>query len=217
MSITSEALSIDSEAITITSATGSDTPGEAAPATTAAEEPSSVRLATVRTLLKGYSSLSVSQLLHPLSKTFTHQVLPVSLGMPVRNRDSFALHAKGIFAVFDTFRLVPESMYEDRERNVVVIHARMEGILANLRGWWGSECVMFVRLSEDGKKVEGIWEFVDSWKAVEMRNKFAPREFGLGPDGMSFGMFIGMGVGGVLLFVGLATGTLFGVRRMLRG
>ncbi|KAK0617635.1 hypothetical protein B0T14DRAFT_393656, partial [Immersiella caudata] len=135
---------------------------------------SSIRSSTIRALLAGYSSLSVPQILHPLSKSFTHQVLPSSLGMPVRNRDSFAVHAKGIFSVFDTFRMVPESMYEDTERNVVVIHARMEGILANNRGWWESECVMFVRLSEDGRKVEGIWEFVDSLKAVEMRRKFAP-------------------------------------------
>ncbi|KAK0640649.1 hypothetical protein B0T16DRAFT_290554, partial [Cercophora newfieldiana] len=134
----------------------------------------SPRLATVQTLLAGYSSLSVPQLMHPLSKTFTHQVLPTSLGMPIRNRDSFAIHAKGIFSIFDTFRMAPEGMYEDKERDVVVIHARMEGLLSHNRGWWASECVMFVRLSDDGKKVEGIWEFVDSQKAVEMRRRFAP-------------------------------------------
>jgi hypothetical protein len=192
---------------------GPNPPSDTTPTSSKIEEPSSTRLATVRALLAGYSSLSIPQLLQPLSKSFTHQVLPSSLGMPVRNRDSFAIHAKGIFAVFDTFHMAPESMYEDRERGVVVIHARMEGILANNRGWWGSECVMFVRLSEDGKKVEGIWEFVDSLKAVEMRRKFAPRGFELVGEGMVFGM----GVGGVLLFVGLATGTFFGVRRMLRG
>jgi len=174
---------------------------------------SSPRLATARALLQGYSSLSVPQLLRNLSPTFTHQVLPSSLGMPLRNRESFAIHAKGIFAVFDTFRIVPESMYEDPERDVVVVHARMEGVLSHERGWWGSECVMFVRISEDGKKVEGIREFVDSLKAVEMRKKFAPRGFGMGGEGV---MGLGVGMGGVVLFVGLAAGTYFGVRRMLQ-
>lgn len=146
-----------------------------------ASDLSATRLRTIHALLEGYSSLSVPQLVEHLAPDFSHFVLPSRLGMSARDRESFSLHAAGIFAVFDEFRMVPETMYEDEKKGVVVIHARMEGRLKNhLRGGeWRNECVMIVRLSKDGRQVERIQEFVDSAKAVEMREKHAPEHFTL--------------------------------------
>ncbi|GAB1315377.1 hypothetical protein MFIFM68171_05587 [Madurella fahalii] len=140
---------------------------------------SATRLHTVYTLLEGYSSLSASQLLEHLSPDFFHFVLPSRLGMPALDKDSFALHAAGIFAIFDEFRMVPKAMYEDEKRSVAIIHARMEGTLKDRRRGkeWNNECVMIVRLSRDGKQVLQIQEFVDSAKAVEMRETYAPEHF----------------------------------------
>ncbi|KAK3361466.1 hypothetical protein B0T24DRAFT_109326 [Lasiosphaeria ovina] len=95
--------------------------------------PSSARMRTVRALLDGYSSLSVEQLLAPLSDDFGHWVLPASLGMPARTKDDFALHACGIFSIFDEFRMVPQAIFEDVAQGVVVVHARMEGALKGRR------------------------------------------------------------------------------------
>ncbi|KAI1338228.1 hypothetical protein F5Y15DRAFT_135785 [Xylariaceae sp. FL0016] len=136
------------------------------------------RMATVDTLLAGYDSLYVPCLLQPLSADFQHQVLPKSLGMPARDRESFAKHAAGIFGIFDSFRMVPISVVDDGSTGMVVVHARMHGVLKGAQMEWLNECIMMIRLSEDGTEVHEISEFVDSAKAREMAQKHAPKEFG---------------------------------------
>ncbi|KAK0707974.1 hypothetical protein B0H67DRAFT_450932, partial [Lasiosphaeris hirsuta] len=135
---------------------------------------SSARLQTVHALLDGYSSLSVPQLLKTLSPDFTHRVLPASLRMPTRDKQSFSLHAKGIFSVFDTFSMIPEEIYEDASQDVVVVHARMKGTLKHTKQQWDNECFMSVHLTSDGREVLEVEEFVDSSKALEMRMRHAP-------------------------------------------
>lgn len=136
--------------------------------------PKSTGLITTEALLKGYGSLEVDQLMAPLSNNFCHQVLPESLGMPARNAKQFAEHAAQIFSVFSTFRMNPKAVFEDQGRNVVVVHARMEGTLKGGNEEWLNECVMIIFLSADATQVVKIEEFVDSAKAMEMRTKHAP-------------------------------------------
>lgn len=131
----------------------------------------SPRIRTTEALLDGYSSLNIDELMAPLSSDFSHQVLPESLGMPVRNANQFAEHAAKIISVFSQFRMSPKAIFEDQEQNAVVVHARMEGTLKGSKGEWLNECVMIICLSEDGTRVVQIKEFVDSAKAVEMRKK----------------------------------------------
>lgn len=138
----------------------------------------SIRIATVNALLDGYSSLSVTQLLKPLAASFRYQVLPESLQIERCNRDTFAVKAKGIFAIFDWFRMVPQSIMEDVTRSMVVVHAYMEGNLKGGSGPWRNECILIIQLSEDGTEVVEIQEFVDSVKAREMHRNHAPKHFG---------------------------------------
>ncbi|KAI1395837.1 hypothetical protein F4819DRAFT_169224 [Hypoxylon fuscum] len=136
------------------------------------------RCNTVQILLEGYGSLSVSQLLQPMSPDFTHQVLPESLGMVPRNKESFAQHAAGIFSIFDEFRMVPKSVVDGGPGGMVVVHALMQGMLKGGGGEWLNECVMMIMLSADGNQVTRVTEFVDSAKALEMARKHAPDDFG---------------------------------------
>ncbi|KAI1477274.1 hypothetical protein F4774DRAFT_389478 [Daldinia eschscholtzii] len=132
---------------------------------------------TVNTLLEGYGSLSVPQLLLSTTPDFYHQVLPESLGMAPRNREAFAQHAAGIFNVFDEFRMIPKSIVDDGPANMTVVHARMQGTLKGGAGEWINECVMMIQLSPDGTQVSRVTEFVDSAKALEMARKHAPENF----------------------------------------
>ncbi|KAI3397273.1 hypothetical protein diail_11072 [Diaporthe ilicicola] len=134
----------------------------------------SPRLKTAETLLDGYSSLNIDQLTAPLSPDFSHQVLPESLRMPIRNAKQFAEHAAEIFSVFSEFRMRPKAIFDDQQQNVVVVHARMEGTLKGSNEQWLNECVMIIYMSEDGTQVVKVKEFVDSAKATEMRKKHAP-------------------------------------------
>ncbi|KAI0834522.1 hypothetical protein F5Y06DRAFT_156443 [Hypoxylon sp. FL0890] len=141
------------------------------------------RLSTVNALLDGYGSLSVPTLLSTTSPDFHHQVLPESLGMLPRNKESFAQHAAGIFNIFDEFRMIPKSIVDDGPGNVAVVHARMQGVLKGGAGEWINECVMMIQLTPDGTQVVGVTEFVDSAKALEMARKHAPDDFGVNAAG----------------------------------
>ncbi|KAI1747879.1 hypothetical protein F4782DRAFT_534943 [Xylaria castorea] len=131
------------------------------------------RMQTIDALLEGYSSLSVARLLEPLGPDFHHRTLPESLGMPVRNREAFTEHAARVFSVFEEFKMIPRTIIDDAIAGVVAIEADMLGTLKGGRGEWRNECVMMVRLSEDGLKVLDVREFVDSAKAMEMTRKNA--------------------------------------------
>ncbi|KAI0199898.1 hypothetical protein F4808DRAFT_461293 [Astrocystis sublimbata] len=135
------------------------------------------RKQTIDALLSGYSSLSVDKLLEPLDPEFHHQTLPESLGMPIRNRDAFVKHAAGIFGVFEKFQMIPKAIIDDSSTGMVVVEAQMLGTLKGGKGEWTNECVMIVKLSEDGLKVLEVKEFVDSAKALEMARTHAPEDF----------------------------------------
>ncbi|KAI1145325.1 hypothetical protein F4825DRAFT_252832 [Nemania diffusa] len=135
------------------------------------------RMQTIDALLDGYGSLSVAKLLEPLAPDFHHQILPESLGIPVRDRTAFESHAAGIFGVFDEFRMVPRAVVDDPVTNIVAIDAQMRGTLKGGKGEWTNECVMMVKLTEDELQVKEVREFVDSAKAIEMARAHAPDDF----------------------------------------
>ncbi|GAB7355768.1 hypothetical protein MBLNU459_g6453t1 [Dothideomycetes sp. NU459] len=141
--------------------------------------PRSTRLATAYALLDAYGSLSPEQILSLLDDGFQQQGLPESLGMPTRSKEEFRGHAAGITSVFSRFAMIPQAVYEDESANAVIIHAKMDGDLnKGPGGKWENECIMLLRMNEDGTKIIEIKEFVDSAKAQEMRRKVKPKHFG---------------------------------------
>ncbi|KAH8906198.1 hypothetical protein BR93DRAFT_938689 [Coniochaeta sp. PMI_546] len=140
---------------------------------------------TITALLEAYGSLSVPQLLALLAPNFTHRVLPESLGMPVRDKEAFAQHAAGIFAIFESFRMEPKDgvLKMEGRKETWVVRAHMSGILKGGKGEWKNECVLIVRMDDEGALVEEIQEFVDSAKALEMLRAHAPNSFGAGGQG----------------------------------
>jgi hypothetical protein len=128
------------------------------------------RMNTIRSFFDSYSELSPQALLEHIAPVFTHQVLPSSLSMPARNREAFATHAKGITSIFKTFAMVPQVVYDDCVRNVVIAHCKMIGELHEL-GHWENECVMWLQMSRDGMKIVEMKEFVDSAKARILKEK----------------------------------------------
>lgn len=134
----------------------------------------STRLKTTHALLSSYSALSAPALLAHLSPTFTHQVLPLSLNFPVRDRAAFATHASHVTSVFKTFAMVPQTIFEDEANNAVVVYAKMVGELVEL-GHWENECVLMLRMAPDGESVVECREFVDSARANLLRGMLEGR------------------------------------------
>ncbi|KAE9375927.1 hypothetical protein N431DRAFT_463988 [Stipitochalara longipes BDJ] len=134
----------------------------------------SIRVQTARAALASYSALEVEALLQPLDDEFTHKVLPSSLEMPLRNREAFTTHADRVTSVFKSFSMVPQSMFEDPVKNTVIVYAKMIGELVDL-GPWENECIIFMKMSANGKKVVEHTEFVDSLRAKLLQAKLMGR------------------------------------------
>jgi hypothetical protein len=138
-------------------------------------------MGTTHALLKAYASLKATELVRLFAPSFRHQVLPESLGIPVRDLAAFTKHAEGIFSVFDKFRMVPirdPLISHCHGPPVVTIQAKMNGVLKGNKGPWLNECVLVVTLTPDASKIQEILEFVDSAKALLMARKHAPDNMG---------------------------------------
>ncbi|KAF2684400.1 hypothetical protein K458DRAFT_366768 [Lentithecium fluviatile CBS 122367] len=141
---------------------------------------------TFHKYLAAYSTLRPAALGANASSTFAHNILPLASRLPSRPLSSFQQHAVMIFSLFKSFSMIPQSNSEgeavhfSKETNTVVAHCKMGGTVngedkkgkqlveAGYREWW-TECVLFVRMSEDGRMVEEVSEFVDSKKAEELQ------------------------------------------------
>jgi hypothetical protein len=146
---------------------------------------STQHLETFNKFIQNYSTLRPQALTTHASRNFTHSGLPLSLAMPIWTLQPFQSHATMIFSLFSDFKMKPQvngssdSVYFSRETNIVIAYCMMGGKVntesemgakLGLSEWW-TECVLFVRMSKDGKRIEEVEEFVDSAKAEELQKR----------------------------------------------
>jgi hypothetical protein len=95
-----------------------------------------------------------------------------------------------IFSLFNSFSMIPqanstgENVHFCPKTNTVVAHCKMGGrvngenekgrqlVEAGYEEWW-TECVLFVKMSQDGTRIEEVREFVDSKKAEELQRRLS--------------------------------------------
>lgn len=95
-----------------------------------------------------------------------------------------------IFSLFENFEMTPQPNGKDdavhfsKETSTVTAHCKMGGrinaespmgqklVASGLTEWW-TECVLFVRMSADGKRIVEIREFVHSAKAEELQQRLS--------------------------------------------
>jgi hypothetical protein len=156
----------------------------------AKQQSSTEHVKTFNKLIKGYSTLRPEALVATASRDFSHTILPASLKLPSRPLAAFKDHAETIFSLFEMFEMTPEdngngdAVHFSKETNTVTAHCKMGGkvnagspmgqklVASGLTEWW-TECVLFVRMSPDGKRVMEVREFVDSAKADELQKRLS--------------------------------------------
>jgi hypothetical protein len=148
---------------------------------------STEHLETFNKFIQSYSTLRPQALTTYATHDFSHVSLPSDLHLPTRSIRPFRDHAEHVFEIFHDFQVIPEddgyggkAVHFSRDTNTVVAHVKMGGKIneeselgakmasAHIEDWW-TEGVFFVKLSEDGKKVEGVREFMHSKKAEELQ------------------------------------------------
>ncbi|KAJ4291699.1 hypothetical protein N0V90_009594 [Kalmusia sp. IMI 367209] len=142
-------------------------------------------LQTFRKLLGAYTTLRPAALGANASPTFSHIVLPLSLDLPPRSLENFQQHAAMIFSLFKNFKMVPQGqVHFSKETDTVIAHCKMGGqvngksekgqvlIDGGVTEWW-TECVLFVKMSPDGRRIVEVREFVNSAKAEELQKRLS--------------------------------------------
>ncbi|KAF1976364.1 hypothetical protein BU23DRAFT_597196 [Bimuria novae-zelandiae CBS 107.79] len=146
---------------------------------------STQHLQTFRKLLKSYTTLRPAALGANASSEFSHTVFPLSLNLPPRSLENFQQHAFMIFSLFEDFKMAPHGqVHFSKETDTVIAHCRMGGkvngasekggilIDGGITEWW-TECVLFVKMSPDGKKIVELKEFVNSARAEELQRRLS--------------------------------------------
>jgi hypothetical protein len=142
---------------------------------------------TFNKFIQSYSTLRPQALTTYATHDFSHVSLPADLHLPTRSIQPFRDHAEHVFEIFSAFEVIPEddghggkAVHFSRDTDTVVAHCKMGGKIngdselgakmaaAHITEWW-TEGVLFVKLSTDGKKVEGVREFMHSKKAEELQ------------------------------------------------
>jgi hypothetical protein len=148
---------------------------------------STPHIETFNRFIESYSTLRPQALTTNATRDFTHTSLPADLHLPTRSIESFREHSQTVFEIFSDFQVVPEddghggkAVHFSRDTDTVVAHCRMGGKVdadhelgaelaeGGITEWW-TECVLFVKLSKDGKRVESVREFMHSKKAEELQ------------------------------------------------
>ena len=90
-----------------------------------------------------------------------------------------------IFSLFEEFKMAPQGqVHFSKDTNTVIAHCKMGGkvnassekgkllINGGIKEWW-TECVLFVTMTPDGKKIVELKEFVNSAKAEELQRRLS--------------------------------------------
>ena len=128
---------------------------------------------TVGYFIDAYKSMSAENLCSLNSTDFRYRVLPKSLGVEEMDNDGFYAHADLIFGSLKSFRMEPSSLIFDIDGRHVVVKAIMHGaVKGKNEPFWTTECILFIRVSEDGMRIEEVEEFVDTDHAREMYRRY---------------------------------------------
>lgn len=155
-----------------------------------ARKESTEHLNTFKKFIESYSTLRPEALTANATWDFKHTVLPASLGLPSRTLAPFKQHAGMIFSLFADFHMIPQSDFScgavhlSKDTSTVIAHCKMGGkvntesemgaklVASGITEWW-TECVLFVQMSADGKRIEEVREFVNSAKAEELQKRLS--------------------------------------------
>jgi hypothetical protein len=142
---------------------------------------------TFNAFIRSYSTLRPQALTTHATRDFTHSSLPSDLELPPLPIRAFRDNMEAMFDVFSSFEVKLEddgygkpAVHFSRDTDTVIAHCRMGGrvngegdagrglVESGITEWW-TEAVLFVKMTKDGRRVEGVREFMHSRKAEELQ------------------------------------------------
>lgn len=117
-------------------------------------------LSTAQEAIQGYNTWTLESILSFRAPTCLHYVLPSSLHRPPLNNEQYAALFHPIMPAFEGFHLTVHDSIVDEAARKVLKHASSSASTA--LGPYNNEYMLILHMTEDGRKVEKFYEFVDS-------------------------------------------------------
>lgn len=119
-----------------------------------------ILLSTAQEAIQGYNTWSLASILSCRAPTCVHYILPSSLHRPPLNNEQYAAYFTPIMPAFEHFHLTVHDSIVDEVARKVLMHVSSSASTA--LGPYNNEYMLILHMTEDGRKVEKFYEFVDS-------------------------------------------------------
>lgn len=115
---------------------------------------------TAREAVEGYNTWTPESIMSYRAPNCIHHILPSSLNRPPLDNEHYAAYFVPIMPAFQKFHVIVHDTIVDEAARKVVLRASSTATTA--LGPYNNEYTLILHMTEDGRKVEKFYEFVDS-------------------------------------------------------
>ncbi|CAF9922926.1 hypothetical protein IMSHALPRED_005803 [Imshaugia aleurites] len=120
---------------------------------------------TAQAAIDGHNTWTPESIFSYRAPNCIHYILPSSLNRPPLNNEQYAAYFVPVMPAFKDFHMTARDIVVDETARKVVMHAFSTASTA--LGPYENEYTLILHMSEDGRKVEKFYEFVDSAYSVD--------------------------------------------------
>ena len=119
-----------------------------------------ILLSTAQEATQSYNTWTIESILSFRTPTCLHYILPSSLDRPPLTNEQYATYFSTIMPAFERFHLTLHDTIVDEAARKVSMHA--SSTASTVLGPYNNEYMLILHMTEDGRKVDRVYEFVDS-------------------------------------------------------
>ena len=122
--------------------------------------PASTALETAHATIASYNEWKLDSIMAFRAPDCIHYILPASLDRKPLNNEEYAAYFADIMPTFRGFHVTVHDVVHDEAAHKVSMHATSEA--ETDIGEYRNEYILIFHMTEDGRKVEKVYEYVDS-------------------------------------------------------
>ena len=124
-----------------------------------------ILLSTAQEVIQSYNTWTPTSILSYRAPTCLHYILPSSLHRPPLNNEQYGAYFFPIMPAFERFHLTVHDSIVDEAARKVLMHVSSSASTA--LGPYNNEYMVILYMTEDGRKVDKFYEFVDSAYSID--------------------------------------------------
>lgn len=122
-------------------------------------------LSTAQTVVEGFNTWTLESIMSFRAPNCIHYILPSSLKRPPLNNEQYTAYFGSIMPAFKGFHVTVHDTIVDEAARKVFMHA--SSTATTVLGPYSNEYSLILHMTEDGRKVEKFYEYVNSAYTVD--------------------------------------------------